>query len=101
SLFQSKNEPEGSLRGWRRKAPFFLGLYGTSLAVVGAVGMWEWRSDFQGGCETRRVLQPPSFPPPFRRLPFRRLPQLLEEFAFGLLHALGGCGIAEGGSDAL
>ena len=32
-----------------------------SLAVVEAVGMWESRSDFQGGCETRRVLQPPSF----------------------------------------
>src|ERR1035438_4990235 len=35
-----------------------------SLAVVEAVGMWESRSDFQGGCKTRRVLQPPSFPPP-------------------------------------
>ena len=74
----------------------FLDLYGTSLAVVGAVVMWESRSDFQGGCETRRVLQLPSFPPPFRRLP-----QLLEEFGFGLLHALSGFGIAEGGSDAL
>ena len=31
-----------------------------SLAVVEAVGMWESRSDFQGGGETRRVLQPPS-----------------------------------------
>ena len=84
-LFQLKNEPEGSLRGWRR-----------SLAAVGAVGMWESRSDFQGGCETRRVLQPPSFPPPFRRLL-----QLLEEFAFGLLHTLGGFGITESGSNAL
>src|ERR1019366_8537324 len=26
-----------------------------SLAVVEAVGMWKSRSDFQGGCETRRV----------------------------------------------
>src|SRR5271167_3067041 len=43
----------------------FLGLYWTSLAVVGAVEMWESRSDFQGGCETRRVLHSPSFPPPF------------------------------------
>src|SRR5271165_1229131 len=95
SLFQSKNEPGVSLRGWRRKAPFWI-LYGTSLAVVGAVAMWESRSDFQGRCETRRVLHPPSFPPPFRRLP-----QLLEEFDFGLLHALGGFGIAESRSDAL
>jgi len=31
-----------------------------SLAVVEAVGMWESRSDFQGGGETRRVLPPPS-----------------------------------------
>jgi hypothetical protein len=89
------NEPEGSLRGWRRKAPFLI-LYCTSLAVVGAVEMWEARSDFQGRCETRRVLHLPSFP-----RPFGRPPQLLEEFGFGLLHALGGLGIAEGGSDAL
>ena len=27
--------------------------------------MWESRSDFQGGCETRRVLHAPSFPQPF------------------------------------
>jgi len=74
----------------------FLGLYWTSLAVVGAVEMWESRSDFQGGCETRRVLQRPSFPPPFRRVP-----QVIKEFVFGLLHALGGFGIAEGRSDAL
>ena len=76
-----------------------------SLAVVEAVGMWESRSDFQGGGETRRVLQPPSFPPPF--LPpasffsEARRPQLLKEFALGLLHALGGFGIAERGGDAL
>jgi hypothetical protein len=58
--------------------------------------MWQSRSDFQGGCETRRVLHLPSFP-----RPFRRLPQLLEEFAFGLLHALGSFGIADRSSDAL
>ena len=58
--------------------------------------MWESRSDFQGGCETRRVLHAPSFPQPLRRLP-----QLLEEFDFGLLHALGSFGIADRGSDAL
>jgi hypothetical protein len=74
----------------------FLDLYGTSLAVVGAVGMWESRSDFQGRCKTRRVLQPPSFP-----RPFRRLSQALEEFSFGFLHALGGFGVADRGSDAL
>jgi len=76
-----------------------------SLAVVEAVGMWESRSDFQGGGETRRVLQPPSFPPPF--LPpasffsEARRPQLLEEFALGLLHTLGGFGIADRRGDAL
>ena len=76
-----------------------------SLAVAGAVGMWESRGDFQGGGETRRVLQPPSFPPPF--LPpasfffEARRPQLLEEFAFGLLHTLGGFGIADCRGDAL
>jgi hypothetical protein len=76
-----------------------------SLAVAGAVGMWESRSDFQGGGETRRVLPPPSFPPPF--LPpasfffEARRPQLLEEFAFGLLHTLGGFGIADCRGDAL
>jgi hypothetical protein len=32
---------------------------------------------------------------------FCRLTQLLEEFAFGLLHALGGFGIADRSSDAL
>jgi hypothetical protein len=58
--------------------------------------MWESRSDFQGGCETRRVLHLPSFP-----RPFCRLSQQLEEFAFGLLHALGGFGIADRSSDAL
>jgi hypothetical protein len=57
--------------------------------------MWQSRSDFQGGCETRRVLHAPSFP-----RSFRRLPQLLKEFAFGLLHALGGLGIADCGGDA-
>ena len=76
-----------------------------SLAVVEAVGMWESRSDFQGGCETRRVLPPPSFPPPL--LPRASFffeagrPQLLKEFAFGLLHTLGGFGIADCGGDAL
>src|SRR5208283_1625862 len=105
SLFQFKNEPGGSLRVWRRKAPFLI-LYGTSLAVVGAVGMWESRSDFQGGCETRRVLHLPSFPPPFApRFSFlckaRRLSQPLEEFGFGLLHALGSFGIADCSGDAL
>jgi len=73
-----------------------------SLAVVEAVGMWESRSDFQGGGETRRVSPPPSFPPPF--LPFfpeAGRPQLLEEFAFGLLHTLGGFGIADRRGDAL
>jgi hypothetical protein len=67
--------------------------------------MWESRSDFQGGCETRRVLHPPSIPPPFlpRASFFSEAgrPQLLEEFAFGLLHALGGFGIADCGGDAL
>jgi hypothetical protein len=76
-----------------------------SLAVVEAVGMWESRSDFQGGCETRRVLHPPSIPPPFlpRASFFSEAgrPQLLEEFAFGLLHALGGFGITDCGGDAL
>ena len=67
-----------------------------SLAVVEAVGMWESRGDFQGGCETRRVLHPPSFPQPLRRLP-----QLLEEFALGLLHTLGGFGIADRCGDSL
>src|SRR5674476_1275485 len=65
-----------------------------SLAVVEAVGMWESRSDFQGGCETRRVSHPPSFPPPLLPrasfFPEAGRPQLLEEFAFGLLHTLGG-----------
>ena len=76
-----------------------------SLAVVGAVGMWKSRSDFQGRGETRRVLQPPSFPPSF--LPpasffsEARRPQLLEEFALGLLHTLGGFGIADRRGDAL
>jgi len=76
-----------------------------SLAVVEAVGMWESRSDFQGRCETRRVSHLPSFPPPL--LPpasfffEARRPQLLEEFALGLLHTLGGFGIAEGRGDAL
>ena len=72
-----------------------------SLAVVEAVGMWESRSDFQGGGETRRVLPPPSFPPPASFFPEARRPQLLEEFALGLLHTLGGFGIAEGRGDAL
>jgi hypothetical protein len=58
--------------------------------------MWQSRSDFQGGCETRRVLPLPSFP-----RPFRRLPQLLEEFDFGLLQALGSFGIADRSRDAL
>jgi hypothetical protein len=89
----------------------FLDLYWTSLAVVGAVGVWESRSDFQAGCETRRVLPPASFPPPFFLRPVgreflslpsaRRLAQLLEEFVFGLLHALRGFGVAAGGSDTL
>ena len=57
--------------------------------------MWESRRDFQDRCETRRVLPLSSFPPPFRRLR-----QVLEEFAFGLLHALGGFGITASGSDA-
>ena len=76
-----------------------------SLAVVEAVGMWESRSDFQGRGETRRVSPLPSFPPPL--LPpasfffEARRPQLLEEFALGLLHTLGGFGIAEGRRDAL
>src|SRR5271166_101646 len=43
----------------------FLDFVLNELAAVGAVGMWESRSDFQGGCETRRVLHAPSFPPPF------------------------------------
>ena len=76
-----------------------------SLAVAEAVGMWESRSDFQGGCETRMVLHPPSFPPPFLPpasfFPEAGRPQLLKEFAFGLLHALGGFGIAERRGDAL
>ena len=67
-----------------------------SLAVAEAVGMWESRSDFQGRCETRRVLHGPSFPPPWRTRP-----QLLEEFAFGLLHTLGGFGIADRRGDTL
>ena len=67
-----------------------------SLAVVEAVGMWESRSDFQGGCETRRVLHAPSFP-----RPFRRLSQPLKKFGLGLLHALGGFGIADRSRDAL
>ena len=76
-----------------------------SLTVVEAVGMWESRSDFQGECETRRVLHPPSIPPPL--LPRASFffeagrPQLLEEFALGLLHALGGFGIADRRGDAL
>ena len=57
--------------------------------------MWQSGSDFQGGCETRRVLHLPSFP-----RSFRRLPQLLEEFSFGFLHALGSCGIADRSRDA-
>ena len=107
SLFQWKNEPERSLRGWLRKAPFLI-LYWTSLAVVGAGGMWESRSDFQAGCETRRVLQLASFPLPFSTarlgasfFPQASTPQLCEEFAFGLLHTLGGFGIAERRGDAL
>jgi len=76
-----------------------------SLAVVEAVGMWESRSDFQGGGETRRVLPPPSFPPPLLPrasfFPKACRPQLLEEFAFGLLHTLGGFGIADRRGDAL
>ena len=76
-----------------------------SLAVVEAGGMWESRSDFQGGCETRSVSHPPSFPPPLLPpasfFPEARRPQLLEEFALGLLHTLGGFGIAEGRGDAL
>ena len=76
-----------------------------SLAVVEAVRMWESRSDFQGGCETRRVLHPPSFLPPL--LPRASFffeagrPQLLKEFALGLLHTLGGLGIADCGGDAV
>ncbi len=38
----------------------------------------------------------PSFP-----RPFRLLSQPLEQFGFGLLHALGGFGIADCSSDAL
>ena len=38
----------------------------------------------------------PSFP-----RPSRRQAQLLEEFAFGLLYALSGFGVAAGGGDAL
>jgi len=76
-----------------------------SLAVVEAVGMWESRSDFQGGGETRRVSPPPSFPPPLLSpasfFPEARRPQLLEEFALGLLHTLGGFGIADRRGDAL
>jgi len=71
-----------TLRIYRKGAPFY--------------NAWESRSDFQGGCETRRVLHAPSFP-----RPFRRLSQLLEEFGFDFLHALGGFGIAEGCGDAL
>src|SRR3974377_632518 len=58
--------------------------------------MWESRSDFHGGCETRRVLQLPSLPQPFCGLS-----QPLEEFGFGLLHALGSFAIADGSSDAV
>jgi hypothetical protein len=58
--------------------------------------MWESQSDFQGGCETRRVLHLPSFPQPFCRRS-----QLLEEFAFGLLPTLSSFGIADRSSDAL
>ena len=76
-----------------------------SLAVVEAVGMWESRSDFQGGCETRSVSHPPSFPPPLLPpasfFPEARRPQLLEEFALGLLHTLGGFGIADRCGDSL
>src|SRR5664280_1243293 len=54
--------------------------------------MWESRSDFQGGGETRRVLPSPSFPPPFpppASFFFEaRRPQLLKEFALGLGHDL-------------
>src|ERR1039457_4827140 len=67
-----------------------------SLAVVGAVGMWQSRSDFQGGCETRRVLHLPSFPQPFRRLS-----QPLEEFGFGLLPERGSLVVAGRSSDGL
>ena len=99
SLFQSKNEPEGSRRGWPRKGSFQGLDLKKSLAVVGAVGMWESRSDFQAGCETRRVLHRPSFPQPsLSRAEFFSAagrPQLLEESAFGLLHALGGFGVAD------
>src|ERR1035441_9032340 len=67
--------------------------------------MWESRSDFQGGGETRRVSPPPSFPPPLLpRASFffeARRPQLLKEFALGLLHTLGGFGIADRRGDAL
>ena len=82
-----------------------LGLYETSLAVVGSVGMGESRSDFQGECETRRVLPSPSFPatilPPLSWSSQTRGPQPLEQFAFGLLHTLGGFGIAKRCGDAL
>ena len=70
--------------------------------------MWESRSDFQGGCETRRVLHSTVISTALSAAQFAvfssspaRWPQLLEEFAFGLLHALGGFGIADRGGDAL
>jgi hypothetical protein len=44
---------------------------------------------------------PPPFSPPASFFPEAGRPQLLEEFALGLLHTLGGFGIADRRGDAL
>ena len=54
SIFSSKDEPERGGGLWCRWAPFWIGMEGERI-VVGAVGMWESRSDFQGRWETRET----------------------------------------------
>jgi SAM-dependent methyltransferase len=71
SIFSSKDEPERGGGPWRRGVSF-LRLDGEGKRiVVGAVEMWESRSDFQGRWETREtccvvflVFHRPSFPQP-------------------------------------
>src|ERR1700689_4960721 len=58
--------------------------------------MWESRRDFQALWEGRRAFHKASFPPPLVTGA-----ELIEEFAFSLLHAPCGIGGADGGAHGL
>ena len=111
SIFSSKNEPEGGSEAIRRQASFLFWfvrekpepwesgnpVFGFPLfhGVVGAVGMWESRSDFQGRWEERHTwgwFSSLSTARHFHRPPPSCAPPRLEtgkQFVFGFLHLLG------------